>query len=259
MTFSTFAIVCSLLLQPPGQGVDLIRSIERQQGGRHWIDQPTEPAKSPEESHACFEIEPGYRIELIAAEPIITDPVAIDFDHLGRMFVVEYTDYPVGPKDPAAQPLSQIVLLEDTDTDGRMDKRTVFAPQLKFCHSLMAFRNGILACTETQILYLADTNGDNVADQREVWFDGFLPAHPQMQIGCPRWGFDNWIYLTYGHGRWHAGGRDLNRKSQWTFRMSIFDFIRKRCSLRPFRVPGSSEIRSTTSDIDSSVPTATRL
>lgn len=201
MIVSTFMVLCTLLLQPPADTGDLIKSIERQQGGRHWIDQPTEPPKSPEESLACFQIEPGYRIELVAAEPIITDPVAIDFDHLGRMFVVEYTDYPVGPKDPEALPLSQVVLLEDVDSDGRMDKRTVFAEHLKFCHSLMAFRGGILACTETQIMYLADTDGDNVANVREIWFDGFTPAHPQMQIGCPRLGFDNWIYLTYGHGK----------------------------------------------------------
>ncbi len=201
MIVSILLVLCAGLLQPPADSGDLIRSIESQQGGRHWIDQPTEPPKSPEESQACFQIEPGYMIELVAAEPIITDPVAIDFDQLGRMFVAEYTDYPVGPKDPDALPLSQVVLLEDVDSDGRMDKRTVYAKHLKFCHSLMAFRDGILACTETQIMYLADTNGDNVADVREVWFDGFTPAHPQMQIGCPRWGFDNWIYLTYGHGK----------------------------------------------------------
>ncbi len=129
------------------------------------------------------------------------DPVAIDFDHKGRMFVVEYGDYPVGPKDPNEPPLSQVVLLEDENADGTMDKRIVYAPNLKFCHSLLAFRDGVLACTETQIMYLADTDGDNVADVREVWFDGFTPAHPQMQIGCPRYGFDNWIYLTYGHGK----------------------------------------------------------
>jgi len=201
MIVSTLMVLCTLLPQPPAGGGDLIKSIERQQGGRHWIDQPTEPPKSPEESLACFQIEPGYQIQLVAAEPIITDPVAIDFDHLGRMFVAEYTDYPVGPKDPEAPPLSQVVLLEDNDSDGRMDKRTVFADHLKFCHSLMAFRDGILACTETQVMYLADSDGDNVADVREVWFDGFTPAHPQMQIGCPRRGFDNWIYLTYGHGK----------------------------------------------------------
>ena len=180
---------------------DLVQSIELQRGGRHWIDQPTEPPKSPEESQNCFQIEPGFRIELVATEPLVMDPVAIDFDHKGRMFVVEYGDYPVGPKDPNSPALSQVVLLEDENSDGRMDKRTVYAPHLKFCHSLMAFRDGVLACTETQILYLADTDGDNVADVREVWFDGFIPAHPQMQIGCPRYGFDNWIYLTYGHGK----------------------------------------------------------
>ena len=89
----------------------------------------------------------------------------------------------------------------DTNNDGMMDRRTEFAKHVKFCHSLLAMQNGVLACTETQIVFLKDTNNDNVADLREVWFDGFTPAHPQMQIGCPRYGFDNWIYLTYGHGK----------------------------------------------------------
>lgn len=186
---------------PAATQSDLLRSVEQQRGGRHWIDQPTEPPRSAQESQACFQIEPGLRIELIASEPLVTDPVAIDFDERGRLYAVEYTDYPVGPKDPSAGPLSKIVLLEDENSDGRMDKRTVFADRLSFCHSLLTFRDGVLTCTDTQIVYLADSDGDNIADIREVWFDGFTPAHPQMQIGCPRWGFDNWIYLTYGHGK----------------------------------------------------------
>lgn len=198
-----FLIVIMLL--PPTSG-DLLESVNSERGGRHWISQKPAPAKSPEESRACFQIEPGSRIELVAAEPLVFDPVWIDFDHLGRMFAAEYGDYPIGPvnKDgtanPNAQPLSKIVLLEDTDNDGRMDKRTVFADDLNFCHSFMPLMNGILACAQTEILFLKDTDGDNVADHREVWFDGFTPAHPQMQIGCPRFGNDNWIYLTYAPG-----------------------------------------------------------
>ncbi len=183
------------------QEPDLVRSVEQQRGGRHWIDKATDPPKSAEESLKCFQIEPGHEIHLVAAEPLILDPVAIEFDRLGRMFVAEYADYPVGPKDPSAPRLSRIVLLEDTDNDRRMDRRTVFADNLAFCHSLMALMDGILTCTETEIVYLKDTNGDNAADIREIWYSGFTPAHPQMQIGCPRWGFDNWIYLTYGPGK----------------------------------------------------------
>lgn len=173
---------------------------EMTKGGRHWVDDKTPPPRSPEEELASFQIEPGYRIELVAAEPIVKDPVAIAFDVKGRMFVAEYGDYPIGPEDGSTTPLSRIVCLEDTDGDGRMDKRHLFADKLNFCHSLMPHAGGILACAQTEILLLKDTDDDGQADVRETLFSGFQPAHPQMQIGCPRWGLDNRIYLNYGVG-----------------------------------------------------------
>ena len=181
--------------------------IEGVRGGRHWVDEKTAPPKSPKESLACLEIEPGLEIQLVASEPLVKDPVAITFDHRGRMFVVEYGDYPIGPED-GGEPLSKVVYLEDTDGDGKADQRHVFADKLTFAHSLMPFRDGLIVGAQTQILFLKDTDGDNVADVRKVLFDGFTPAHPQMQIGNPRWGMDNWIYLNYGPGKITLPGSD---------------------------------------------------
>ncbi|MHC2070755.1 PVC-type heme-binding CxxCH protein [Bremerella sp. T1] len=174
---------------------------EKTKGGRHWVDDATPAPKSADEQLKCFQIEPGYRIELVAAEPLVMDPVAIAFDTQGRMFVAEYGDYPIGPSQEGDAPLSRIVLLEDTNDDGQMDKRTVFADKLNFCHSLMPLNDGILACAQTELILLRDENDDNVADSREVLFQGFQPAHPQMQVGCPRLGLDNRIYLNYGVGK----------------------------------------------------------
>lgn len=193
-----------VLLSPTTQaqpaGSEALQRIEGVRGGRHWIDEPTAPPKTPEESYGCLQIEPGYKIQLIAQEPLVKDPVAITFDDRGRMYVVEYGDYPVGPPE-GEEPLSRIVLLDDTDHDGTVDRRVVFADRLHFAHSFMAWNGGLLVGAHSEILFLKDTNNDHVADVREVLFDGFTPAHPQMQIGCPRWGLNNWIYLTYGPGK----------------------------------------------------------
>lgn len=180
---------------------DALQTIEGVRGGRHWVDAKTAPPKSPQESLACLQIEPGFKIELIAAEPLVRDPVAIAFDQHGQIFVVEYGDYPTGPTDGSGKPLSRVVLLTDTDGDGRLDQRHVFADKLTFAHSLMPYRNGLLVGAQTAILFLQDTDGDHKADVREVLFDGFTPAHPQMQIGNPRWGIDNRIYFNYGPGK----------------------------------------------------------
>ena len=197
MTF-LFSTAVSNSCAQMGSG-DALEQIEGVRGGRHWIDQPTAAPKSPEESLACHLTEPGFEIRLVAAEPLVRDPVAIAFDETGRMFVVEYGDYPQGP--PAGEdPLSRIIMLEDADNDGCMDRRRVFADKLNFAHSCMAYRGGLLVGAHSEILYLKDTDGDHKADVHDVLFSGFEPAHPQMQIGCPHWGIDNWISLTYGPG-----------------------------------------------------------
>jgi len=202
-------------IQP--QQADALESIESTRGGRHWIDAKTDPPKSPEETLACFRIEPGLRIELVAAEPLVMDPVAIAFDERGRMFVAEYGDYPTGPPNEGDPPLSRVVMLEDTNGDGRMDRRHVFADRVTFAHSLMPLEGGILVGAQTEILFLKDTDGDHKADVRDVLFSGFVPAHPQMQIGNPRWGLDNWIYLNYGPGeisaRRNSNGSATDSKS----------------------------------------------
>ncbi len=182
----------------PSEGA--LEAIESERGGRHWVDLPTDPPKSPAQSLAAIQIENGFRIELFAAEPLVIDPVAIAFDARGRMFVAEYSDYPIGP--PAGgDPLSKIVMLEDTDHDGVADQRHLFADKLDFANSLMAYKDGLLVAAKTKLLYLKDSDGDHVADVRETLFDGFTPAHPQMQISNPRWGIDNWVYCNYGPGK----------------------------------------------------------
>ncbi len=190
--------------QPPAQNA--LNMIEGVRGGRHWVDAETAPPKSPQESLASLQIEPGYEIKLFAAEPLVRDPVAITFDQQGQMYVVEYGDYPIGPPE-GEDPLSKIVMLEDTNHDGVADQRHVFADKLDFAHSLMAYDGGLLVGAKTKILFLKDTDGDHRADVNEVLFDGFVPAHPQMQIGNPRWGIDNWIHLNYGPGKITASNK----------------------------------------------------
>src|SRR5262245_42288873 len=112
---------------------------------------------TPVEALASFELEPGYRIELAAAEPLTRDPVAIAFDPRGRMYVAESHGYP-GPLEgaPAAAPEGVIAVLEDTDRDGRFDKRTEFARDLTFPNGLLPWDGGVFVTCAPDLLYLKD-------------------------------------------------------------------------------------------------------
>lgn len=150
---------------------------------------------SPEEALKSFRLDPGLRIELVAAEPLITDPVDIAFDERGRLYVVECNGY---NRDEKLKPRSRIRLLEDVDGDGRMDRGTLFADDLDYAQGIMVMQGGVVVTTNSGILFLRDDNGDGRADQTKVLFECSTSIYTDRQMSAPRRGLDNWIYVNLG-------------------------------------------------------------
>ncbi|MDA7922291.1 DUF1080 domain-containing protein [Verrucomicrobiales bacterium] len=151
---------------------------------------------SPEESQKLWELDGDYEIQLVAAEPLTCDPVDVVWDAAGRMFVAEMGDYPLPIDDGPF--LSRIRLLTDKDDDGVMDAATTWADNLDHVQGLAPMNDGLLATTRTAILFLKDTDGDDVADVREVLFRSNEPRHNQLQVSSPRYGLNNEIFLSNG-------------------------------------------------------------
>ncbi len=150
------------------------------------------PPYSPEASLQTMRIEKGFRIELFATEPEIADPVAMEFDENGRIFVVEMPGYPLD-----TGPTGRVKLLEDTDGDGRPDRTTLFADGLVLPTGVMRWKKGILVTAAPDVWYLEDTDGDGWADVRRKILTGFAFTNPQHTVNAPVYGLDNWIYLAH--------------------------------------------------------------
>lgn len=146
---------------------------------------------------ATFQLDPRLKIELFAAEPDVIDPVALTFDEAGRMYVVEMRDYPYGT-GPQRKPGGTIRLLEDTDHDGKADRSTIFADGLSFPTSIAPWEGGVFVTAPPDILYLKDTDGDRVADVREVYFTAFVLGVTDSNVNGLRWGPDNRIHGVNG-------------------------------------------------------------
>jgi len=154
---------------------------------------------SPADAQKAFEVVPGLRVELVAAEPLVVSPCAIAFDTKGRLFVAENRGYPIGPKE-GEKPAGVIALLEDTDGDGRMDKRTVFADGLTFPNGVLPWGGGLIVTCAPDVLFLKDNDGDGVADERKVLLTGFATTgSTQLRVNAPTVGpWDGKIYLAAG-------------------------------------------------------------
>ncbi|WP_437225567.1 PVC-type heme-binding CxxCH protein [Planctomicrobium sp. SH661] len=152
---------------------------------------------SPELAAGKFVLDHDCRIDLVAAEPDVIDPVAIAFGADGKLWVVEYTDYPNGPSE--GEPgRSRIRVLDDLDGNGRYENSRIFADKLLFANGLMLWKDGVIVTTDGKVLFLRDTDGDGKADETQVWFQGFQVENPQLRCNHPTLGIDNMIYVANG-------------------------------------------------------------
>ncbi|MEO6033976.1 MAG: neutral/alkaline non-lysosomal ceramidase N-terminal domain-containing protein [Verrucomicrobiota bacterium] len=170
--------------------------------------------KSPEEALKSFRTKPGFNVELVASEPQIVDPVAIDFGTDGKLWVLEMRDYPSGMDGHFKVPGGRVKLLEDKNGDGKFETSTTFHDGLTFPTGLMQWRKGLLICAAPDIFYAEDTNGDGRADLVKKLFTGFATHNFQARVNSLRWGLDNWVYGSSGlfGGKIHSEltGKDLD-------------------------------------------------
>jgi putative membrane-bound dehydrogenase-like protein len=142
---------------------------------------------------------PGYRVELVAAEPLIQEPVAIDWDLDGRLWAVEMPGFMADIKGSNEfEPIGRVVVLEDTNGDGRMDKRTIFADGLVLARSLKVLDRGVLVAEPPNVWLMRDTNGDLRMDTKELVTDryGRRETDPQNNANGFNWSIDNQMYTA---------------------------------------------------------------
>jgi putative membrane-bound dehydrogenase-like protein len=181
----------------PGLEQKIIDEVHRQVPKSFVAPKGTEGTspRSPEASLKSIRTKPGLEVELVASEPLITSPVAIDWDAAGRMWVCEMYDYPTGA-DQNWQPGGRVKVLEDTDHDGKYDRATVVLADLPFPTGVTAWGDGVLVCAAPDIFYAHYENGK--VGKVEKLFTGFVTGNFQARVNSLSLGLDNWIYGANG-------------------------------------------------------------
>ena len=169
----------------------------------------------PQELPEQLEVHPEFDLSLVASEPLINKPMNIDWDEKGRLWVVETPEYPNGlrqanvdawkdsgsikPVQYQRDPLDRVSILSDTNGDGVMDKKTVFADKIELATSSVFYKNGVIVCAAPDIWFFEDTNGDDKADKRTKIYTNLGNRDTHAVINNMRWGLDGWVYATHGY------------------------------------------------------------
>jgi putative membrane-bound dehydrogenase-like protein len=172
---------------------------------------------TPEEARAKMTVPEGYEVRCFAHEPMVQNPVAMTWDHRGRLWVVEAYEYPNGSDHPAPFggearddqyhpipklgdkiPRDRVIILEDTDNNGEADKRTVFVEGLNLASAIICGDNGIYIGQQPHLLHFRDDDGDDKPDTWRVVLTGFGREDTHELVNSFTWGPDGWLYMTHG-------------------------------------------------------------
>lgn len=211
------------LVAQVGDRADVDRSVPP----AHWV-LPDGKRHTPEETVRLFDLPADFKVEVVAAEPLIQDPVAIQFDERGRLWALEWPGYNWALRDviPGLEklpmPKGRVVVLEDTDGDGRMDRRAVFMDDVEWPRGLQVSRDGAIVMALPDILFARDRDGDGRADERVNITSGLeIPANPHAAQSTVFRSLDNWLYtakaglrLRSFEGKWVIQPY-VNSRAQW--------------------------------------------
>jgi glucose/arabinose dehydrogenase/mono/diheme cytochrome c family protein len=187
------------------------RAGEKQAPPPEHLKAPPAPALKAEDALKTLRVAPGFRVEIVASDPLVFDPVAMTIGPDGRMWVVEMRAYMPNVEGAGEEaPIGTIAVLEDTNKDGRMDKRTEFAGGLVLPRALALVGDGLLVAEPPNLWFMRDTNGDGKADDRKLVANDYgNPTNPEHSANGLMWGLDNWIYnanhttrFRYKHREW---------------------------------------------------------
>jgi putative membrane-bound dehydrogenase-like protein len=177
--------------------------------------------EKPADTLANLEVHPDFNMKLVAAEPLITKPMCIDWDPAGRLWVAETPEYPNGrrgmrpdyrgkewkdhggiepePGEQQRKAQDKISILIDTDGDGVMDKKQVFYEGLELVTGFVFHEDGVIVTQAPDILFIHDPGPDGKARKVETLYHGLGTRDTHAVINNPRWGWDGWIYATHGY------------------------------------------------------------
>ncbi|MEO6453254.1 MAG: PVC-type heme-binding CxxCH protein [Ginsengibacter sp.] len=164
---------------------------------------------SPQQSMSLIQVPVGFELQLFASEPDVVNPIYMNWDERGRLWVIETVDYPNEIKNDDIGD-DRIKILEDTNGDGKADKTTIFADKLNIPTSFVFSNGGIIISEAPSFLFLKDTDGDDKADVRENIITGWGKRDTHAQASNLRYGLDNKIWGVVGYSGYNNGkkGKD---------------------------------------------------
>ncbi len=168
---------------------------------REMLESPSENSPlSPDAGLRSMQVPDRFKIQLVASEPLVSDPINIAFAPDGRLWVVEMGDYPGSEASKSDTPIAsgRVKVLNDTDKDGVFDTATTFMEGLSFPTGVHPWNDGVIISAAPDIIFARDTNGDDKADETETWYSGFPLANPQHRINGFTYGLEHALHCASG-------------------------------------------------------------